>query len=290
MSFVYAEKNSVTINDNLIYTLAVYSDTKISFDNNASNWSIPTRQVLLQYGLIKTLILNPTCCLSFAGNNIGYVYQLLNKFEDSDEFNEKAFCDSAYDIHKNAPTNDIEFIICYVKNNEQHIICIKNRQMVECENAWIGSAETFQIMQQYRMERMNNPGYGIGNDTAVFFKKALQTTKDETVGKEINIKTIITSESNSFFYASKFESFVERSRTIPPGKAIPLIDNAAEGGYTVEYYESTDEVRIDFKQADFTILYTKRFRLAQEDIDNPRTRYFLLPIPIRTSTKQVLKV
>ena len=89
MSFVYAEKNRITINDNTIHTLAIYSDTKISFDNNASNWSEPTRRALKQYGLIKTLILNQTCCLSFAGNNIYYVYQLLNTLEGKKDFSEE---------------------------------------------------------------------------------------------------------------------------------------------------------------------------------------------------------
>ena len=290
MSFVYAEKNRITINDDTIYTLAIYSDTKISFDNNASNWSEPTRRALKQYGLIKTLILNQTCCLSFAGNNIYYVYQLLNTLEDKKDFSEEYLCNQAFSIHKTAPVNDIEFIVCYVKNNEQHIVCIKNGQMNECENAWIGSSETFRTMQGFRMEKLTDPAYNNGGVTSELFRKALQMTNDETVGKDISIKTLLTSESNCFFYADKFESYTERSRIIPAGGDVPLIDDAAEGGFTAVYYESVDEVRIDFTQTDLTILYTNRYRLDQDDVDNPNTRYFLLPVPIKTSTQQVLKI
>ena len=132
--------------------MSVYSDTKVSFDNNPSNWSEATQKVLKQYGLIKTLILNSTCCLSFAGNNHYYFNELLSTFETFGYFTEQQLCNQAYEIYQRVPKDDIEFIICYVKSYEQHIVCIKDGKMEECDKAWIGFYETYRTMQGYRMK------------------------------------------------------------------------------------------------------------------------------------------
>lgn len=65
MSFVYAEKKIIMINNDTIHTLTDYSDTKTSFDNNGSNWSEPAKRALKRFGMIKTVVLRPKCCLSF---------------------------------------------------------------------------------------------------------------------------------------------------------------------------------------------------------------------------------
>lgn len=291
MSFVYAEKCLLNFDNETIKTLSIYSDTKVSTGENRSNWSSKYVKVLDQYGLIKTLILCPTCCISFAGNNILYVTKLLDCFAGKGEFSEELLCQKAFEIHKSAPKNDIEFLICYLCNGEQHIVCIKEGKMdLDCTHAWIGSQETFCELQKQRMSVLDNNPEEIQNATSNCFRKAIQETKDDSVGKHIFIHTVATSKSNRFIYQYRTESYLDISQFVLPGETIRISGDAAEGAFTVEYLDTTEDVIINIKQADLTILYTRRFRLDQFDTDNPNTRHFLLPIPCRSSTGKVLKI
>ena len=180
MSFIYAEKNRLVCNSEIIQTLSIYSDTKVSFNDNFSNWSKPTRRYLEQYGIVKSLILHSTCCISFAGNNILYVGKLLDDLAKQKDFTANYLCKKAFEIHKEAPINDIEFIICYIENTEQHIVCIKNGKMhIDCINAWIGSSETFIEMQKIRMNMLENQSNDMFKGTSDLFRKAIQETKDD---------------------------------------------------------------------------------------------------------------
>lgn len=81
---------------------------------------------------------------------------------------------------------------------------------------------------------------------------------------------------------------VSREQVVKPGEAIKLHGSAEEGAYTIYQHWSNEEVRLDIVQADLSILFTRKYRLDINDSTNPDTRYFLLPIPFRTSTGIVL--
>ena len=289
MSFVFAEKNHFLDGDQTIRTMSIFSDTKITFSEKFGNWSEITRKYIERYGMVKSLILSPTCCISFAGNNIFYVTKLLDHFANQGSFSEEYLCEKAFEIHCNALPNDIEFIICYIVNEEHHIVCIKNGKMeCDCANAWIGSPKTFYELQRCRSEKMENNATNLHVTSADLFREAIRLTKDESVGKDIFIHTFVSSLTNEFVYAYRLESFSEAQRLIPPGSNIPIIGTVAEGAFSVEYEETAENVIINVLQANISILYTKKYRLDQFDVDNPNTKYFLLPIPCRTSSGQVL--
>lgn len=71
MSFVYAEKIKNTIEDEQIQGIKIYSDTKVSIEGAVkTNWSEQQRKAIEKYGMCKSIIIDPKCCISFAGNNI----------------------------------------------------------------------------------------------------------------------------------------------------------------------------------------------------------------------------
>ena len=258
MSFVFAEKNHFLDGDQTIRTMSIFSDTKITFSEKFGNWSEITRKYIERYGMVKSLILSPTCCISFAGNNIFYVTKLLDHFANQGSFSEEYLCEKAFEIHCNALPNDIEFIICYIVNEEHHIVCIKNGKMeCDCANAWIGSPDTFYELQRCRSEKMENNAANLHVTSAALFREAIRLTKDDSVGKDIFIHTLASSLTNEFVYAYRLESFSEAQRLIPPGTNIPIIGTVAEGAFSVEYEETAENVIINVLQADISILYTK---------------------------------
>ena len=287
MSFIYANKEELKFGDEVIKQLHICSDTKATFGNNYSNWTEKTKKAIDIWGIIKTLIITPKCCISFAGNNIIHVHKLLSWLDDRRTVSVDEMCEKAYEIHKAAPDNDIEFIVCHIDSqDEHHITCIKNKKIeFDCVNAWIGSQKTFLLMQDYRMKSFqDNPNV---NDSTLLFRKAVKETTDPTVGGLFLID-VRTSLQNEFVYSEKMESVYNLPQTIQSGKAIVLFGSVSEGGYTVNYHESQEEVIIDIQQADLTVCFTKKYRLTQSDVDNHNLKYFLLPILYKTSTGKVL--
>lgn len=89
---------------------------------------------------------------------------------------------------------------------------------------------------------------------------------------------------HSFFYAGRAELSTERLQIVKPGEVIRINGIAEEGACTVHYHESSEDVLIDIEQADLSILYTRKMRVDADE----RSKYFLLPISIRTSTQHVI--
>ena len=80
MSFVYAEKSNITEDGKILPITAIYGDTKITLNDraaNKSNWGESTFELVKKYGILKTMIIEPRCCIAFAGNDIMYAHKLL---------------------------------------------------------------------------------------------------------------------------------------------------------------------------------------------------------------------
>ena len=125
MSFIYAEKYyESTLNKE---TVRILCDTKATLDEYSStNISKEGCDLLSKYGLVKSTIISPKLCISFAGNNILYAAKLFKQLFELGAFEEEDVSKYALKIHKDASNpNEIEFIISYVTNGEIHIDCIK---------------------------------------------------------------------------------------------------------------------------------------------------------------------
>lgn len=281
MSFIFAEKNKALT--------AIYSDTKVTFDERSRlNWGVKTQNAMSVYGMIKSIIVRDNCCVSFAGNDVRLAHKLLQEATDLGEFSEDQLLDRAWKIHKSAPPDDIEFIICTADDNDEtHIACIKNGKLSrDCINAWIGSGVAFSKMQELRMRELSMGKQPNADD---LFGRALQECKDESVGY-FGITTIFSSVEHGFFYTERLQMTVERRQTVKPGDKVKFRASAAEGGYTIYQHWSNEDVRLDIVQADLSILFTKKYRLDTSDSANSNTKHFLLPIPFRTSTGAVIDI
>lgn len=289
MSFIYAEKNYILIEDKKIPITHIYSDTKITLDEASKlNWGTNTYNAINRYGLIKSIIIAPRCCISFAGNNIAYVSKLFEQLYEMESFSDEQLCDCALKIHQSAPPNDIEFIICIADDNDEtHIACIKNNTiMFDCITAWIGSRQAFKKMQEVRINEVKNREMPVKIPSDGAFKRTLQDSGDDSVGG-FDVVVIYDSHAHSFFYTEKIEIDEERPQIVESGKDVRINGTAQEGACTIHYYESSEDVLIEIEQADLSVLYTRNIRM---EAGNAHTKYFLLPIPIRTSTQQVIAV
>lgn len=279
MSFIFAEKDKCCTK--------IYSDTKVTFDEQSKlNWGVNTRNAMGEYGIIKTIIVRDNCCISFAGNDIRLAHKLFQEIIDLKNFSENQLLDRALNIHLSAQPDDIEFIICTADDNDEtHIACIKDGEIRKnCISAWIGSRMAFLKLQELRMHELSE---GRQPNTGMLFSWALSECEDESVGT-FEILTIFSSVEHSFYYTERFETMVCRNQIVKPGGTIRLYGGAEEGAYTIYQHWSNEEVRLDILQADLSILFTRKYRLDIFDSHNADTRYFLLPIPLRTSTETVL--
>ncbi len=272
MSFVYAEKYFID-EDRTEPRVNIYSDTKTTLIGAVlANWSEKERTTIEKYGFIKSVNIGPTCCISFAGNNTMYAQRLLKwifekRFVSDDELIEKAF-----QLHREACKDDIEFIICSADSGRPIITCIKNGVINnDVSSAWIGSPDAFHKMQELRKDLVTDIS---------LFSKALEECGDDSVGGFVIRSTY---DGKEFFYPERLESSVERKQLVRLGENITLFDPAEKGGYTIHFRESKQNVIIDFLQSDHSVIYSASLRYKSEQ-DNLYKEHLMLPMLFCTST------
>ena len=115
---------------------------------------------------------------------------------------------------------------------------------------------------------------------------AMHYCGDETVGG-FPIHVRFDEYTKAFEYAEGLVSVAERTQELLSGMQIKLGGTAAEGAYTAHYIASNEDVIIEFDQAHVTLLYTRKYRLQDEDTSNPHTKHFLLPIVVESDSGKV---
>ncbi|MBQ8920944.1 MAG: hypothetical protein IJ060_02135 [Oscillospiraceae bacterium] len=131
MSFVYAEKIFMN-QEKTAQKVNIFSETKTTLIGAVNEiWSEKEITVIRKYGFIKSVIIGPTCCISFAGNNTIYAQKLLKWIFDKSIVSDEELLAEAFRLHKNAPKDDIEFIICSADSGQPIISCIKNGKLIE---------------------------------------------------------------------------------------------------------------------------------------------------------------
>ncbi|MCH5192591.1 MAG: hypothetical protein J1F11_01430 [Oscillospiraceae bacterium] len=280
MSFVYAEKSQTKFENDMYNCTKIYSDTKTTLTGAyLSNWSDKTRMAIEKYGFIKSAIINPKFSVSFAGNNTLYAHKLLEWISSKPKFTDEDVINKAFELHMSTDKDDIEFILCYVDNDETHITCIKERNIdIDCSSAWIGSYKAFCKMQELRTS---------SNTSLDLFKKAVEECEDDSVGGFI-ICTSYFENEQKFLFPERTELYKERQQIVQPDGEIIFSGSAATGDCTIRFHESENDVIIDFDQNNTSIIYTNKFRYSQIDIDNPNIKFFLLPIIFETDTHKIL--
>lgn len=284
MSFVYAEKETMYLTNQTLKSINIFSETKIGFKGAAKlNWPEEESREILKYGMIKSIIISPTCCLSFAGNNVLELQKLFKKIRQYQHFDINQLLNDALNLHLSLGRDELEMIICYVdESNDLHITCIKEGKIQrDCQNAWIGSRLAFEKLQELRCQAPQR-----FSTTEFIFQDALSNCKDDSVGL---IPIVVRySPQKGFIYPARCVSSLDRATFVPAGTSIPFSGTACDGGFTVFFAESQTQVRIDFEQGDFTLLYTPKIKSNDDTCLNDLRAEFLTPTVTCTGTNIIL--
>ena len=287
MSFIYAEKTQQENGEDITFPIKIYSDTQtIPTCAYKANWSDQAYKLVKRYGFTKSINIYSKMALSFAGNNTAYAHDLLNWMESKGTFDEEDAINKAYEIHNSTNKDDIEFIICYVDDdNKSHITCIKERQIFkDVSSAWIGSYKAFKKLQEKRL--MNGSPI---NTELELFQSAVEECKDDSVGGFI-ICDYYDANEEKFMFQERLEAYSARTQIIPPGGIITFNRSAEIGDCTIHYLPDSFEVIIEFVQNRTILFYTRRYRYSEIDANNGRTNHFLLPMLVDADTNKVLPI
>ena len=290
MSFIYATKCPYDDFGQERENVQIFSETMITpRDTNGFQWGKRTLELVKRYGLIKSMILSPKSCFSFAGNDIRYANIFLDRLYKKRNCSDEELIELAFSVHKEAGPDAIEFIIC-TADDEDHltITCIKDGKVYpNCSVAWLGDKNVFERLQQLRLldEEKN-----ISAAFKLAIEKSQQPEKEEgrfSVGGFI-VQVMYRFSEHRFVYPFHFETHVEREQTVKPGEDIRLFAPAEDGGYTATCRDSTKDFIIDLEQPNMTIAYTDRYRYAEPDSINSSTNHLMLPLLIQTDSGNVL--
>ena len=112
MSFIYATKVPYDDFGQERENVQIFSETMITpRDTNGFQWGKRTLELVKRYGLIKSMILSPKSCFSFAGNDIRYANIFLDRLYKKRNCSDEELIELAFSVHKEAGPDAIEFII-----------------------------------------------------------------------------------------------------------------------------------------------------------------------------------
>ena len=286
MSFIYATKVPYDDSGQERENVQIFSETMITpRDTNGFQWGKRTLELVKRYGLIKSMILSPKCCFSFAGNDIRYANIFLDRLYKKRNCSDEELIELAFSVHKEAGSDAIEFIICTADDEDRlTITCIKDGTVhYNCSVAWLGDKNVFERLQQLRLldEEKN-----IFAAFKLAIEKSQQPEKEDgrfSVGGFI-VQVMYRFSEHRFVYPFHFETHVEREQTVKPGEDIRLFAPAEDGGYTATCRDSTKDFIIDLEQPKITIAYTDRYRYAEPDSINSSTNHLMLPMLLQTDS------
>lgn len=280
MSFIYTEKyrDSGSNRD----SVRILCDTKVTSNNyTQSNFSETAYDLIMKYGIVKSTICCPELCVSFAGNNTVYATKLFTLLNEMKSFKVEDVSDYAFKLHKDAPnSNDIEFIITYFLNDQIHIDCIKNRTLERnLPLAHIGSEDAFRSFQSVRLSTDGD----VASHTERAFHQVVDEGTDETVGGNA-IAVIYDYHLCSFVYRWERAFHSSKPQTVELGKNIIFYTSASDGGYSYEIeHKDIENVLLTIDQMKPAILYSRRFRIDDSDLQNPNLFGLMMPMLVETN-------
>ncbi len=282
MSFVYAEKTKKKI---IGEVLSIYSDTKIEIDDTAGA-SLSKEQIraIQKYGIIKSVIICPEFCISFAGNNISLASKLFKSLYEFGTFYRKDVIRLALDIHKSRESlSDIEFIITSCEDGNAMIDCIKDGCIYgDVPFAWIGSYRAFCEFQKYRLE--NNDGDS-SDRTDNSFRRVVEGCGDESVGG-FCFKVSYYHNSTGFGYDYIKGFITNKPQIILPGECAKFFVGSAEGGMAYDVKQlSISTVLLDINNMPFSIMYSRDYRFTDKETQNKNLFGLMLPMEVTTIIK-----
>lgn len=295
MSFLYAGNYN-----NKIY---MFSDTKVSFSSiteqeiffsRVLNNSEEKLNILKNFGIIKSVIINNNICIGFAGR-LNDFNKLLGFIEEQNIIDLDAIKNKAKEINNNS-NNLTDFIIASANKTKKELYLVQNGNVFFTESCSIGSPETKQEFERYKCEleirlKFKNEHQKVNNNIEVLkrdsqridseaFRNAIKTTSDDDVG---GFMIRCLEKDGYFYYPEYLESNVEKEYRLESNSSeVPLFDTVENGGYMYQFFESNDIVSLYINQMKRGIRYDS----CLEDIEY---RYLKFPIVYNLSEDEFIK-
>lgn len=231
----------------------IHSDSKVLDEFGPSN-ERSLRQNSMLGGLLKTVILHPHICLSFAGSS-PHATDFLRDFfkEDIGNWNTPRLIEKLLSIHQ-ASSHQCEFILCEVVERSPRISVIKNGSIsINQVSAWIGSQPAYNSFQA--AFHSSDASIPLNERMRGAFRVVLE---DETISEvghfhiEAYLEHNITNTGNAgggpdsvFLYDFKSEWDTGNQVFHLPGNARTALSmgDAAHGAYGISYFRSLSTKR-----------------------------------------------
>lgn len=258
MSFIYAEKVT-KLDYDAKETIRVFCDTKVSTDSNiGAGVSRKLQKQLQKYGIIKSTIICPEFCISYAGNNAFLASKLFHKLYEMKSFLREDVLREAYNVHISAENlSDIEFIICSNENGSLHIDCIKdNKLSKDVPTAWLGSFEAFRSFQGHRFKSKDSTQH----NSSQAFRDVVSGCEDDSVGG-FPVSVQYYHYDKSFEYVEEYGFVSNKDQVVFPGEDVIFNTSARDGGMSYRTIPiGLSSVIYDIKQMQNAILYSRDHR------------------------------
>lgn len=215
-------------------------------------------------GLLKTLILHPCVCVSFAGN-VHYAEQAINRFFQNNKFDNILPLIQLLVEANIESGNTVDFIVATINGRVPRLYKITDGTLEQdISNAWIGDHDGFSVYQKGFI--FQEEGIDIKDRMRNAFKAVVQDPSIETIG-DFHMSTSIDRDINPahpvFLHSLKVEIEVTEPQTIKfeeKGECKPVpLGTAAGGAHGVSYLVTVcpefHGVAIHFTHGNFGVLF-----------------------------------
>lgn len=260
MSLIIARKD-----ESKIY---IVSDTKLT--SPTGQVFNKGQQVSAGETVIKTTIINPYSCISFAGN-VSFAEAALKSVSGNESVQE-----ITSKLLANHISSDIavEYIYTVIENSTPLLFEVKAGACTQVENAWIGSQPAFARFQAYilgenKKIRKRNFLSVTNADAGDLLQRMTEAMdgviEDEDLPEVAGFKIKVFYDGSRFVYEGYLDTYFTEQQMqfdLTPGAMIPITHaNAAQGGYTINFFNSRDNynyVGLHVKQGVFGILFERK--------------------------------
>ncbi len=288
MSLIYAHKTN--------FGIRILSDSKltVAVDDKDRLKSILSKQEfdnIIRYGVIKTVIYQPSITISAAGilehfnELLGYLQS--NRITIIDEILKKT-----EEIH-NKYNRDTDFII----TTKDTIYEIKNGQYQIVDFSWIGDKDAFSKFQEekfkyifdekkYSSEMLTESEIqSLEEIDKVEFslKKVIENQTIDSVGGFLVICALSENTNFEYEYFSRFCSFsgFDSIQTLNPGENVVFFHKISDGGFSCQILDSKSKFLVYLNQINIGIVYDNGY--SDEKYSN-----LLLPFIVNCSYEEFI--
>jgi hypothetical protein len=237
MSLIVAKKEG-----DYIY---IVSDTKLTNTDNLNREKLPGPE---EFSAIKTVILNPWICISFAGYTgdankaIAECRKMSNRVND--------IIKRLLEVNINS-NNCTEFIVC-VNIPPFLIFEIKGSKCETTSSAWIGSNDGFNEFQKIFLSSEKD-------DLLSKMEDGLSAVIESYVKGVNGFMIAVTNKAQHFAYQQSMKTYMP-ARTYTGNHVLDVYGLVQEGGYTLNIFtnDRNDVLAVHIRQNKYGLIYTSK--------------------------------